>query len=426
MKKIKIGILISNNENKVIGYSLEKGFFICKGLFFEPDFYENNHLENTIWFSNISKKQINNKYIKANDYFDIKLTEMLVYYGISNVKIGNTPNFKIILKKLYDIISVFVENHISAFKKNDIEKVNPKAVLVREEKRKKDLYNSDSYVDLLTLTKNEFNKELITNIIEYKNKKYSVSPFYFYNDEIYKDTSKNKIKAILENESLNKNDKTVLNRKSKESVIKTLNINSILDLGEKSFLPLKNYKVSGLGSSYDVDKKNKDILKIDEVLFYLVKIKKTPKIRIFKNLIDVNLWVSKKELEFYLNNDFSLSIEYICEEERGNFKPLFNYSGVSIQDAINEDMKTSSFHQFVHLSNYLQIIKSNDNNILNKWIISNIKTNTLNLIIALEKSEIEIVEYDYDFIKISYNEKDKDRIRNILEHNKINYPSDLL
>lgn len=426
MKKIKIGVLISNNENKVIGYSFEKGFFICKELFFEKDFYKNNLSDDTIWFSNIKEENIRNRNIKSNDFFDIKITDIILHYGLSNVKIGNSPNFKIILKKLFDFLNIFVENHISSFKKSSLEKVNPKSIIKREDKRTVDFLNAKTYKELLLSIKNDYDEKLITNIIHREQKKYNILPFWFYNEKTYIDNDNSKINSIIDSKKLVKEEMQVLNKKTSFVKIDTFNLEALNEIEEKDFFNIKNYKISNLGSSFNIDKKNKDILKIEEVLFYLIKITKAPNIRIFKNLLNTNQWVSKKELEFYLTNDFSLSIDYICEREKSKTEPLFNFNTVALDDAITPDIRNSHYHQVIHLHNYLQIIEISDNNILNKWIKSSLKSKTMKIIALLEKSDIEVIEYNYNYIKISYNVNEKERLREKLESLKINYPSLIL
>lgn len=426
MKKIKIGVLISNNENKVIGYSFEKGFFICKGLFFQEDFHKNNLDNETIWFSNIKEENITHQNVKSNDFFGIKITDMIVHHGLYNIKINNQPNFKIILKKIYDMLSPYVENHLEAFKKTEIEKVNPKAIMVREDKRIKSFILAKSYKSLLLSIKDEYNENLITNIINEDEKSYKVIPHYFYNNNAFRDESTSKISSILKSRELHKKEMSVLNRKTSELTLNTMDFKALRSIGEKDFLDIKNYKISSLGNSYNLDKKNKDILKIEEVLFYLIKIQKTPDVRVFKSALNTAQWVSKKELEFYLLNDFSISIEYICEKINEEIKPSFLFNVVSLQDAVNEHFERSYYHQIIHSYNYLQIIELSDNNILNKWIKSALKSNTMEMIRKLENSDIEVIEYDYDYIKISYDNRDSERLRAILEELEIKYPSVIL
>jgi len=426
MKKIKIGVLISNNENKVIGYSFEKGFFICKGLFFQEDFHKNNLDNETIWFSNIKSNNIKHINVKSNDFFGIKITDMIIHYGLYNIKIGNQPNFKIILKKLCDMLLPYVENYLEAFKKTSIEKVNPRAIITREDKRIKSFLIAKSYKSLLLTIKNEYNDKLVTNIIKENNKSYKIIPFLFYNEKAYIDKNKSEINAIINSKSITDKERMVLNKKTSEVILKTVDFNALRHIGEKDFLSIKDYKISNLGNAYNLDIKNKEILKIEEVLFYLIKITKTPNIRIFKNLTNTTQWVSKKELEFYLTNDFSISIEYICEKRNEVIEPLFIFNVIALKDAINKDFEKSHYNQIIHSYNYLQIIELSDNNILNKWIKSAIKSKTMETIHILEKSDIEIVEYDYDYIKISYNHNEKERLRTILEQFGLNYPSVIL
>lgn len=429
MSNIEIGILISNNEDQIIGYSKKKGFFVCKELFFNEDFYKNNIDQNVIWFSNISRAKINIKNIKSNDFFDINITDMISFYGLNNIYKKNLPDFKTILEKFYNFLKIKIDNFSEIFRKIDLEKINKKEVNQRIKNRFNILLEADNYKDALLNIKKNYNSSLVTNIVNNENNtKSKIIPFNFYNKDLFKDNTQNEDKNlkkinILENGKLNKDNFKIINKKKFELKLNLLNINIFLDFNNFEFYEMENYKISSLGDVFDINKKNKEILKIENILFYYIKVLKVPKVRIFKNLINKKFWVSKKELEFYILNDFLISIDYIFEENVNILKDSFTIQTTGLIESMNENILNSNYHQYIHLYNYLQIIELNDNYILKNSINSFIKSYIMNIILLIEKRNLEIISYDQTSITVSYNEEDKIRIRMFCEEMKIDYPA---
>ena len=425
MTNLKIGVLISNNRNQVVGYSLEKGFFNCKELFFDEEFYKNNLNDETLWFTNIKKENIKQSNIKSNDFFAIKISDIMIHHGLNNVNI----NFKIILKKIHDIVLILSKNYIDSFKRNDIEKVNPKVGQLREEKRILKLLKHPSYASLLLDLKNEYKANVITSVIKSENKTYNLIPNRFYNINSYKEKTNNEIKNALTSMNLSPELQVVQSRKSFFVTINTLNINNFNKIEYQDFYNIEEYKMLNFNYNEVIDQKKeniKEILYFKNCLFYLIEIIDTPNKRIFQQMKEQKFWISKKELEFYLLNNFKFKMIYVIEVDPLNKKPKFNFNSLLLNEVVTTDVKRSVFSESIHLLNYLEILKLSKNKLFDTWLESNLKSLNLNIVSILENKGFEIVGYDSRKIVISYNSAEKENLISTLIDNNIKPPQKLL
>lgn len=400
MKNIKTGLIIENN-NILLGFSNEEGFFIKKSPFLKKNLEELN--KNTIWFSNINKedlKEFNYKNIKSNEYFSMHLNEIFYYNGFKNLNINNPNNIKIILKKTFELQNELLKQAYNGFRNTQLEGINKSLKDSTNEKRKMMILNTYSYEKLMKAI----------------------------SDEIIK---KNEVKNNLLIQELHNNKSlAVLNKRKNECVLKTIsekNLSVIKNTRLLGFDELKKYTFEKpLVSIEDIEK---HLLKFNNTLLISIKIKKcNNKIRIFKNLEGESLLVSIKEFLFFFENGFVFEIDY-CYEYNSVFninKNKFQIIEKSLKLKLLEKYKENKLFNHLVSKSYLDTFIFNDNILFNEIIKKELKIRNLKIIKFLENYNIEVIDYDYDFIKISFEDNEKEKTKKILDNLELLYPYNVL
>ncbi len=456
-ENLNIGILIINKKNNAIGYSQSKGFFMIKESFSLKELSSD-----TLWFSNLPRNIEKDKNIKSIDFFGNSLSYFFNYEGL---KI--TPKTKeLTLIKMYDFIFSIVKNGITQFSDKELEKINNSVERKRISDRIKILTLSDSYVEFL-LGINNKTKE--TDKINLKNKNVLIKGVYSLDS--YKDETKNNI--IFNKLKINEIDRkklTVYSNKKNKVKILTLDSDNIKSVESKILYKNNCYEW------YALKEKNQlmveKILKRDDLLFIKIELRikneelKVDLPNIYKILNRKEIIVTKEELIWYVSLDwFNIEIqEYgvLKQEERKKLNKIRNiekerdyYKSEMIYDkfneyetflkklkkenifnfdfntnvfsySFNEELSLNKLQNFIHCSNYLQIVFLNDNFLLNEWIKSQLIMKNLKIVKDLSLKEIEVVSFDYKSITIAIEDNEKEDLRIHLERLDVNYPAILL
>lgn len=456
-ENLNIGILIINKKNNAIGYSQSKGFFMVKESFSLKDLSPD-----TLWFSNLPKNVAKNKNIKPIDFFGNSLSYFFNYEGL---KI--TPKTKeLTLIKMYDFVFSIVKNAITQFSDRELEKINSSVERKRISDRLKILRLSDSYVEFLLGINNKIKE---TDKVTFKNNNFLIKGVYSL--DLYKDETKNNI--IFNKLKINEIDKEKLkvysNKKNKIQIL-TLDSDNIKSIENKILYKNNCYEWYTLKEKKPstVEK----ILKRKDLLFIKIELRikneelKSDLPNIYKRLNIKEIIITKEELIWYVNlNWFNIEIqEYAVlkteerkklnqirniEKERDYYKSEmlydkfnecevflkklkkedilnFNFNTNVFNHSINKELTLNKLQNFIHCSNYLQIVFLNDNFLLNEWIKSQLIIKNLKIVKDLSLKEIEVVSFDYKSITIAVEDNEKENLRVYLERLEVNYPAILL
>ena len=403
MKKIKTGLIIYKN-NIILGFT-EKGFFAKKSLFLVESLKELDN--NIIWFSNLKNNEYDHEEhpnIKKDDYFGMSQSMMLKYNGFKNLDIKqNQCALKFTLKKIYDTNNSLIENIYSSYRNKELELVNFSVKKQNDEIRKKILFAEPSYKTAM--------KQIKDNIISHDNN--------------------NKLKdVIIKRFKIEKKNRIILNKMKNEAVLYPINNELINKIKKSSVIGFDSIvKINFTKKLKTIDDIEKELLPYNNLLFIHTKIKKyNGSIRIFKKLEDVSALCSIDEFLFYFENDFDLEIDYCYEANKNNC--IENRKYILTKEILKHNIlnkyKNNAFFDFIVSSNYLQAFIMNDNILFNELIKKNINSEILKKITKLEKHGIEVISYDYDYIKISFDDKDKEKIKKVLDNITILYPYNIL
>lgn len=425
MKKINIGIII-NKDGVSLGYNLKDGFFMLKEPIFLNGKINPEIPDGTIWFTNIEEKKLKYKNFKSINFFEIPLNQILLFNGMK----FNKSTTKFYILKLYDLVNTMLLNSIEIFPRNTIEDVNATAKNNRYKRRLNYILEARTYLDLLNMISNDFSINNVTEIFNINQKSYKLMPHKVFSTNFYKDNNQEnaKIKPYFLSKRLNESKKNIRNKKTFEIDVFTLNLKGLSLIKDQKFYSINDYELTDVPVNID----KKILIEKDDYLMFEIIIKdidnksSSIKSRLMKNLINNNFLVSKSELIFYINNGFNIIILSALKiKKEHKLKHIFEFETKSLERNLIEPLLTNKYYNMLYSYNYLQIIKKNDNFLLNEWIKSELTGQTLSIIEKLSKKRIEVIEFNEIKIKIAVNHNEKNYTRLILDELELLYSSDL-
>lgn len=463
-----VGVIIANAEGSFFGYSEKQGFFVSKESFFSLKSQEELDDE-VVWFTNQPLSKIQKQNIKACDYLDVDIEEILSYLGYSL----NQKTLKMVLRKYHDFMLMFVDNILTQFKNTQLEAINSTVAAKRERDRNEILFRETTYKNALLAIGETF-KETFTMDSGERDSRIPVKEVY--DIERFKESSNknNIINSIIVNQ-LKDEDRVVVNKtRSFEYTLLTLNESKLKKLPKKIFFSKNDYEIIDVAAKLKENKDYKKVITGGTYLFFHVKIKSERDNEIenkasFKVLEKLNqkeaivtvdeylqlcssIFLKVKILKGYKLKTEQLKLRNEYEKQRVLLKQykdsqnITEYNNTSLflrkikkemgshflfelpllSFTMSEEIRLNRLQNYVHSFNYLQIVLLNDNFLLNEWIKSQLLYQNISLVEEFLKIGITVSSYDYKSITLNIDYEEKEIVRELLEKRNMVYPAGLL